>query len=288
MLLRLEENGDHAGSAGNDDEQPDWRVDEGRNGSRRPPPDPPRSWRIPGGRHLWVGVVVLLAINWWVGSRLLDTDRDAIKISYSQFRHQIQVGNIRDVTSAGDTIEGTFRDGAPGALKGHFETMRPEFAGDDLLKLLEKHGVNVMADPQPQPALWRILLISFGPALLIVGLFAFVLPKALGAPGGLGRSRARRYRATDDRTTFEDVAGIEDAQLELVEIVDFLRGPDRYLRLGAEIPRGVLLCGPPGAGKTLLARAVAGEADVPFYSLSAAEFVEMVVGVGARRVRDLF
>jgi cell division protease FtsH len=251
------------------------------------PPPALRTRRIPGGRRVWVGIAVLLALNWWVGSSLMDRERDAVRISYSEFRQQVRAGNVQDVTSAGETIEGTFRRDAPRG-GADFETLRPRFAGDNLLELLERHGVSVTADPEPQPAVWRVLLVSFGPALLIVALFAFVLPRAMGAPGGLGRSRAKSYLASDERTTFDDVAGIEEAQDELFEIVDYLRDPERYKRLGAAIPRGMLLCGPPGTGKTLLARAVAGEADVPFYSLSASEFVEMVVGVGARRVRDLF
>ena len=144
----------------------------------------------------------------------------------------------------------------------------------------------VKADREPEPPVWRTVLVAFGPALVIVALLALLMRRAI--PSGLFRSRAKRYRPTDERTTFDDVAGIEEARDELVEIVDFLRDPERYRRLGAAIPRGVLLSGPPGTGKTLLARAVAGEAGVPFYSLSASEFVEMVVGVGARRVRDLF
>src|SRR5207244_2677832 len=138
---------------------------------------------------------------------------------------------------------------------------------------------------------WETLLVGFGPTLLLVGLFV-LLYRRMGAGGGgltgLGRSRARRYDASAQRITFDDVAGIDEAEEELVEIVDFLKNPGRYRRLGASIPKGVLLSGPPGTGKTLLARAVAGEANVPFYSLSASEFVEMVVGVGASRVRDLF
>ena len=139
--------------------------------------------------------------------------------------------------------------------------------------------------------LLQTLLLSFGPVILLVLLFVFLARRAGGAAGALsnlGRSKAKRYDASATRVTFEDVAGIDEAEEELVEIVDFLKNPDRYLRLGGRIPRGVLLTGPPGTGKTLLARAVAGEADVPFFSLSASEFVEMIVGVGASRVRDLF
>ena len=135
------------------------------------------------------------------------------------------------------------------------------------------------------------LLLSFGPTLLLVAIFVFLMRRAAGAAGGIGgigRSKAERYEATAQRTTFEDVAGIDEAKDELVEIVDFLKNPSRYTRLGGAIPKGVLLAGPPGTGKTLLARAVAGEANVPFFSLCASEFVEMIVGVGASRVRDLF
>ena len=266
-------------------------VDQPREGTEPAPEDSPRRGgprrRLPGGRHLWWAVAILLALNWWIGSQIVNPDRAAVEISYSEFRQQVEAGKVDEVTASGDSIEGTFRTGASGREDTHFKTIRPDFARDNLLDLLEHHGVKVMADIEPQQPLWRILLISFGPALLLVGLFAFVLPRAIGAPR-LGRSRATRYRPSAERTSFRDVAGIEDAQDELVEIVDFLREPERYRRVGAAIPRGVLLSGPPGTGKTLLARAVAGEADVPFYSLSASEFVEMVVGVGARRVRDLF
>ena len=141
------------------------------------------------------------------------------------------------------------------------------------------------------PPWWQTLLIGFGPTLLLVGLLIFFLRRAGSAQsalGAFGRSRARRYEPSGDRVTFADVAGVEEAEAELVEVVDFLRRPDKYQRLGGRVPRGVLLVGPPGTGKTLLARAVAGEADVPFFSLSASEFVEAIVGIGASRVRDLF
>ena len=187
----------------------------------------------------------------------------------------------------------------PTATVRQFATQLPAFGTSGLLDRLVTKGVAVTAKPAATgPPLWQTLLLYIGPALLFVGLLVLVMGRARsamsGAAGGglsgFGRSRARRYQPTDQtqRTTFTDVAGIEEAKEELSEIVDFLREPDRYRRLGARIPKGVLLTGPPGTGKTLLARAVAGEAEVPFFWLSASEFVEMIVGVGASRVRDLF
>ncbi len=156
---------------------------------------------------------------------------------------------------------------------------------------LRENKVEISAlDPEQTP-FWQQLLFGFGPTLLLLWIFVSMWRRAgsaLGGIGGLGKSKAKRFEASDQRTTFEDVAGIEDAKAELTEIVDFLKSPRKYTRLGGSIPKGVLLSGPPGTGKTLLARAVAGEANVPFFSISASEFIEMVVGVGASRVRDLF
>ena len=183
-------------------------------------------------------------------------------------------------------------DGSPST---HFKTERPAFADDGLIDLLLQKNVVINAHPidEGQP-LWQTLLFGFGPTILLVGLFVLLMRRAQGAAGGalggFGRSRAKRYDAaeTKEQVDFEDVAGIDEAEEELVEVVDFLRNPGRYTKLGASVPRGVLLSGPPGTGKTLLARAVAGEAGVPFFSLSASEFIEAIVGVGASRVRDLF
>jgi cell division protease FtsH len=236
-------------------------------------------------KRLWVVIVALLILNWVIASAALKDDREATKISYSEFRHDVQAGHVDEVTSAGDVIAGRFKDEPPGPRAGDdFETRRPAFADDRLIRLLERHGVQVTADAEPKPPLWLTVVVGFGPALLIVGLLVFFMRRG----SSLGRSRARRYDPSDSGATFDDVAGIDEAEEELTEIVGFLRDPERYQRVGAVIPQGVLLSGPPGTGKTLLARAVAGEAGVPFYSLSASEFVEMVVGVGASRVRDLF
>ena len=175
----------------------------------------------------------------------------------------------------------------------YFKTERPVFANDKIFQELLAGGATIGAKPTSRStSLWVSLLLAFGPILLIGGLFVmFMRGGTRGLGGGLstfGKARARRYERDDQRTTFADVAGIDEATEDLEEVVDFLRNPDRYRSLGAMVPRGVLLAGPPGTGKTLLARAVAGEAEVPFFSLSASEFVEMYVGVGASRVRDLF
>ena len=158
--------------------------------------------------------------------------------------------------------------------------------------MLESKGVVVDAKPLTgSVAWWESLLLSFGPTVLFIGLLILLMRRAGGVQGALGafgRSKARRYEPSGTKVTFADVAGIDEAKAELTEVVDFLSHPEKYVRLGAKIPHGVLLSGPPGTGKTLLARAVAGEADVPFFSLSASEFVEAIVGIGASRVRDLF
>ncbi|HZD05742.1 MAG TPA: ATP-dependent zinc metalloprotease FtsH, partial [Longimicrobiales bacterium] len=203
--------------------------------------------------------------------------------------------------STGDTIQGKLKEAVPDpedqsqnpATFTLFETERPTFANDNLFQLLQQHHVVVNAEPADAPApLWQQIVFGFGPTLLLLYIFYRIFRRAGsalgGGLGGLGSSRAKRYEASTNRTTFEDVAGIEDAEEELIEIVDFLCQPSKYTRLGGAIPKGVLLSGLPGTGKTLLARAVAGEADVPFFSMAASEFIEMVVGVGASRVRDLF
>jgi len=177
-----------------------------------------------------------------------------------------------------------------------FETTLPAFVDPGLEAFLIAHGVEISAVPIQDGSPWATLLYGFGPALLLIGFYVWLFRRAArqgggmaGALTGIGQSKARRYdKAQDERVTFEDVAGIDEAENELVEIVDFLKAPEKYTRLGGTAPKGVLLVGAPGTGKTLLARAVAGEAGVPFFSMSGSEFVEMIVGVGAARVRDLF
>jgi cell division protease FtsH len=216
----------------------------------------------------------------------------------------VNANNIQAVTSTGDTIQGTFRHQVaypPGSSDARqveqFTTQRPSYANDNLFGKLQANGVTVTANaPNQGTPLWEELLLWFGPALLLWGGLAYWMRRGgaaglggLGGSLGMGKSKAKRYDPDSaKRTTFADVAGIDEVKNEVTEIVDFLRDPGKYTRLGAQIPHGVLLSGQPGTGKTLLARAVAGEAQVPFFSISASEFVEMIVGVGASRVRDLF
>ena len=240
--------------------------------------------------------VGLLVVNVVVGS-LAMRGETRVRVPYSPFfLDQVDAGHVEEITSKGTAIQGTFTepqrygDSQPAA---EFETEIPAFADTDALSLLlERNGVVVNAEPlDTGTPWWQSLLLWFGPTILLVALVALLLRRAgrmQNVLGSFGRSRARRYQPSGDRVTFEDVAGVEEAEAELVEVVDFLRNPEKYRRLGGRIPRGVLLAGPPGTGKTLLARAVAGEANVPFFSMAASEFVEAIVGVGASRVRDLF
>jgi cell division protease FtsH len=257
-------------------------------------------FRMPGGRAFWWILLALLALNWFVVSLVPDRE-SRLDLPYSPtFLDQVRAGNVTEITSRGNTIQGDFArevtyPADSDTTDTNFETELPGWArGEDLEQLLVREGVVINAEPIDEGrSVLLTILLSFGPVILLVALFVWLARRAgggaAGALSGLGRSRARRYEATSQPpVTFEDVAGIDEAEDELVEVVDFLKNPDRYRRLGARIPKGVLLSGPPGTGKTLLARAVAGEAGAPFYSLSASEFVEFIVGVGASRVRDLF
>ena len=271
-----------------------WRVE----GARREGGKGPQRTRLFGLRF-WMLLLGLLVLNWLL-STLLVRPPERTEVPYTQFRAQVEAGNVSSVTGIEDAIDGEFKTPVRVPVDGQdqevtrFSTRRPEFAANDnLWQLLTEKNVQVSAEPPPGPSLLERLLLGFGPTLLLVGLFVLLARRASGGGaaglGGFGRSRARRYEPeTGRRTTFADVAGIDEVEDEVAEIVDFLRNPDRYRRLGAMVPKGVLLAGPPGTGKTLLARAVAGEANVPFYFVSASEFIEFIVGVGASRVRDLF
>ena len=246
---------------------------------------------------LWIAIAAsLFAVNYWVGSRATSAPL-RVRVPYSPFFvRQIQAGNVAEITSTGTAIQGTFTHAeryAGSKATTFFQTEIPAFADTNALaKSLQRNQVVVNAKPlQTSLPWWENLLLNFGPTLLFLGLLFWLMRRGASAQNLLGsfsRSTARRYAPGGDRVTFADVAGIDEAKAELSEVVDFLRDPGKYRRLGGRIPHGVLLTGQPGTGKTLLARAVAGEASVPFFSMSASEFVEAIVGVGAARVRDLF
>jgi cell division protease FtsH len=272
-----------------DPKRGDVRVD------RAPQKPPMLPW---SGRRFLAILAVLFLLNWLIVAIFAPAE-ERIKVPYNPtFLTEVRQGNVKEISSRGDTVQGEFRDQVKyeDDEAKQFETEIPTFANDEeLSQLLERENVTINAEPPDSRSLLETILFSFGPTLLLVGLFIFFLRRASGAGGGaggvlgqFGRSRAKLVEAETQTVTFEDVAGIEEAEEQLVEVVDFLRTPDKYAKLGARIPRGVLLSGLPGTGKTLLARAVAGEAGVPFFSASASEFIEAIVGVGASRVRDLF
>jgi cell division protease FtsH len=264
-------------------------------GSQQPAPRPPG----PSPRWIIVALVLgLLALNLWISSQALSPN-SRVRIPYSPtFLTQVRAGNVSEIASTGDAIQGTFKRSfgyQSDRPTRFFSTQVPSFADNSALtNVLETNGVRINAQsPDTGPSFLESLIFGFGPTIFLVLLIVFFMRRAAsgGGAGGLmsfGRSRARRVEGSEQPVTFRDVAGIDEAKEELTEIVDFLQNPDKYLKLGGRIPRGVLLSGSPGTGKTLLARAVAGEAGVPFFQMSASEFVEMIVGVGASRVRDLF
>ena len=259
-------------------------------------PTPPQRPRFGLSPRWIVFFLALLALNLFITSRAMEPE-SRVRVPYSPFfLQQVTTGNVEEITSKGTDIQGTFKkevtfeDSKPTT---RFRTEIPAFANtDELSRLLQENDVTVNAEPLETGApWWQTLLFGFGPTILFVLLLFWLFRRAgnvQNALGSFGRSRARRYEPSGDKVTFADVAGIEEAKDELSEVVDFLRNPDKYRKLGGRIPHGVLLSGPPGTGKTLLARAVAGEANVPFFSMAASEFVEAIVGVGAARVRDLF
>jgi cell division protease FtsH len=278
-----------------------WRVapaPDGRGMPENQKPPPPHRWR-----GFWVFLTVLLALNWLSVLLFQPSAQPRVDVPFSPFfLQQVQTGNVKSISAKGDTIQGTFATKVRYPPSGQkttpttlFSTQVPSFwNGAALTSLLQSKGIQVNAqNPNPGTSLVAELLLGFGPTLLLVGLFLLLARRAtagggMGALGNFGRSQARRVDPEKIRVTFDDVAGIDEAKAELTEIVDFLRTPDRYVRLGGRMPHGVLLFGAPGTGKTLLARAVAGEAHAAFFSIAASEFIEAIVGVGAARVRDLF
>ncbi|CAL8975775.1 ATP-dependent zinc metalloprotease FtsH [Rhodoplanes serenus] len=232
---------------------------------------------------LWVIIVLLLLALFTLfqnpAQRSVSTD-----IAFSQLLNEVEQGRVRDVVIQGPEIHGTYTTG------GSFNTYAP--SDPTLIDKLYKKGVTITARPQQENVPWFVsLLVSWLPFIALIGVWIFLSRQMQGAGGkalGFGKSRAKLLTEAHGRVTFEDVAGVDEAKQDLQEIVEFLRDPGKFQRLGGKIPRGVLLVGPPGTGKTLIARAVAGEANVPFFTISGSDFVEMFVGVGASRVRDMF
>ena len=275
-------------------------------------------------RRSWLWFVVVLLVNFVLVRLLMPEAEGPVTVPYTLFKEEVGKGNVQAIYSRGDTLTGRFKapviyppageksaaptgesqktskggptPGDPPKAVSSFTTTLPSFVGPGLETFLIDHGVEISAKPiQEGGSPWATLLFGFGPALLIIGFYVWMFRRAQQGGGmgaglmGIGKSKARRYdQEQDTKVTFDDVAGIDEAENELVEIVEFLRDPPKYTRLGGTAPKGVLLVGSPGTGKTLLAKAVAGEAGVPFFSMSGSEFVEMIVGVGAARVRDLF
>ncbi|MBK8177144.1 MAG: ATP-dependent zinc metalloprotease FtsH [Rhodospirillales bacterium] len=237
------------------------------------------------GRNLALWVIIALLVfalfNLFQGSSPRTGQQP---YAYSDFLSQVESGEVREVTVKGRQITGVFRDGRT------LSTYAPDDPG--LIARLQKYGVRITAQPvdDGSPTFWSVL-ISWFPMLLLIGVWVFFMRQMQSGGGkamGFGKSRARLLTEKTGRVTFEDVAGIDEAKQELEEVVEFLKDPQKFQRLGGKIPKGCLLIGPPGTGKTLLARAIAGEANVPFFTISGSDFVEMFVGVGASRVRDMF
>ncbi|MBL1108148.1 ATP-dependent zinc metalloprotease FtsH [Streptomyces sp. 5-8] len=267
------------------------------------PEEPPQ--QSPGGRRMrggWWRLILAALIVYLIANLVLSYFDQANEptISYTEFSRQVNDGNVDKIYAKGDSIQGQLKkeQDNPAGGGGHtkFNTERPSFADDDLWANLTKHKVTVTAEPVVQHRSFLAnLLISLAPMILLVAVWVFIARRMRAGLGGAGGMLGRKAPPKpvelvpgEKRTTFADVAGIDEVEGELNDVVDFLKNPDAYRRMGAKMPRGVLLAGPPGTGKTLLARAVAGEAGVPFFSASASEFIEMIVGVGASRVRELF
>ena len=250
-----------------------------------------------GGWRMWLLIAaVLIACN--VAAIVFNNNnRDQANLPYSEFIRQVQSGNVTAITMQGNDVTGTFKAALTwppdsGNTTKTFSTSIPDIGDPSLLPLLREKNVEVTVKSQNGTSgILLNLAASIIPFLFLVGLL-FFFTRRIGAGQdqifSFGQARARLYTKERPDVTFVDVAGVETAKQELQEIVEFLRDPHKFTRLGGKMPKGILLVGPPGTGKTLLAKAVAGEAKVPFFSLSGSEFVEMLVGVGASRVRDLF
>jgi cell division protease FtsH len=268
----------------------------------QPPQKPWRTEGLPPGQPQKPRLRRSTIAIWLVGYLLLFgmvTVQDRLAgpqpVPYTEFKNQVTNKNVGALFARGNSIQGELKKAAalpdqPDRMYQQFSTERPTFATDDLLTELTDGGASVRATPLvAQRGFLTNLLISFAPLLLLVAFYVWMFRRQQGAMGGiLGGGKQKRVDPETIRVTFDDVAGIDEVEAEINEVVDFLKDPEKYRRLGARAPKGVLLAGAPGTGKTLLARATAGEAKVPFFSASASEFIEMIVGVGASRVRELF
>jgi cell division protease FtsH len=229
---------------------------------------------------LWlvISLVMILLFNMMTKQ---ETQQESI--SYTAFVNALDDGRVEEVVIQGSNIDGVYKDGT------HFKTFAP--SDPELIQELRKREVVIEAKPEEDRSFWMTMLVSWGPILLLIAVWIFFMRQMQGGGGkamNFGKSKARLLTDTQGQVTFKDVAGVDEAKEELEEIVAFLKDPKKFTRLGGRIPKGVLLVGSPGTGKTLLARSIAGEADVPFFTISGSDFVEMFVGVGASRVRDLF
>ncbi|HKO57885.1 MAG TPA: ATP-dependent metallopeptidase FtsH/Yme1/Tma family protein, partial [Thermoanaerobaculia bacterium] len=234
---------------------------------------------------LWVVIIVLVFLLW---SLFQQTKGTSEQIPYNKFMDWVAQGQVEKITMRGDEIRGETRGNQPGGKKEFHLTVPPSYPAT--IDLLRQKGVNIEVEPKGD-APFITALITWAPVLFLIGLWIFFM-RQMQAGGNkalsFGKSKAKLLSGSAKKVTFKDVAGVDEAKLELHEIIEFLKEPQKFTKLGGKIPKGVLLMGPPGTGKTLLARAIAGEANAPFFSISGSDFVEMFVGVGASRVRDLF
>jgi cell division protease FtsH len=278
----------------------DKNRDENKQDDQQQPQGP--GWGSGGGMFKnfspLIFILLIFLIPWIV--TLFASVGNKNQISYSQFKRALENGNLQTVTIQGEKIVGEFKkapagqpsQGLTGQPSKSFVTYFPSKVSDELIDNLENQNIEVITKPSSQGG-GLALLLNLLPFLLMIGIFYMIWRNMRGRGGGqnifnVGQSKAKKYQKEQVETTFDDVAGIESAKAELQEIVSFLKDPEKFARFGASTPKGLLLVGPPGSGKTLLARAVAGEADVPFFSISGSDFMEMFVGVGASRVRNLF
>ena len=254
-----------------------------------------------GFTPLWKYIIFFIFL-WFAISYLSQFfSEKSVELPYSGFKQQVINENVKKIILQGDQINGDFKSvyisGKDSVKYKKFYSIIPNIDDPELIGLLEKHNVIIEAKSEDNSWLWYILILIL-PWVLIIGYFIFMRKRLQGKMKdfmgqgsglfGIGKSKAKRYKRSESSVTFEDVAGLTNPKKDLQEIIDYLKDPEKYKRIGADVPKGILLMGPPGTGKTLLARATAGEAGVPFYSISGSEFIEMFVGVGASRVRDLF